>query len=220
MRNDAQLCDSQPPAGERTGRLRVALCISAAITALVFAPGSAASATSLSHSTRVESVGTQLELYAVLSRSEYIDMADDRTRGEGNNPFGNYASSSLPAPSDENPYGPLGGDEGDFTFTLYTSASRKTQAGTAVYICQYNFDKNGLCSAAFTLKDGTLIAKGTSNFASTTFSFAILGGTYAYRSTKGVATVTALGPATQGQPVFRSVPMLQAERIILTVRPA
>jgi hypothetical protein len=169
---------------------------------------------------RASRTTTQLTLYGTVSQSQYIDMQDDRARGEGNNPFGNYAGSSLPSPTDENPYGPLAGDEGEFELTLYSDEAHKSHAGTVVYICQYNFDKNGLCTAAFQLEQGTLIAKGPSNFTSTTFDLSILGGTYGYRSTRGTITIETLGTATQPQPVFRPAPMLQAERIVLAIHDA
>jgi hypothetical protein len=162
---------------------------------------------------------TQVRLYGTVSQAQYVDERDDRDRGEGNNPFGNYAGSSVPAPTDENPFGPLAGDEAAYALDLYSDARHTKSVGTAIYVCLYNFDKNGFCNAAFQLKSGTVVAKGALNFTSTRFSLVVVGGTYGYRSMVGAVSVTTLGSATQSQPVFRPVPLLQSEQIVLTLTP-
>lgn len=69
------------------------------------------------------------------------------------------------------------------------------------------------------MKDGSLIAKGAFNFSSTTFALAIVGGTSAYRGMSGAVQISALGTGTQAQPVYRAVPMLQAQRMVLSIQP-
>src|SRR5262249_15952098 len=85
-------------------------------------------------------------------------------------------------------------------------------AGSSLYICHYNFNKGAFCDAAFHLKDGTLIAKGSYNFTDTSFRLVIVGGTRPHPGMKGVIDVSALGRTPQPQPGFRVVPMLQAQR--------
>jgi hypothetical protein len=159
-------------------------------------------------------------LYSSGARGEWINMSDDRGRGEGNNPFGNVAGSVVPTQASERLAGPLAGDEGDYAYTLSTSRGGKDRAGSSLYICHYNFNKGAFCDASFQLKDGTLIAKGSYNFDDSAFTLSIVGGTRAYRGAKGVIDVKALGSSTQPQPVFRAVPMLQAQRATFTVKPA
>ena len=157
-------------------------------------------------------------LYSSAARGEWINMSDDRGRGEGNNPFGNVAGSAAPTQGNERLAGPLPGDEGDYAYTLATARGAKHSAGSSLYICHFNFNKGAFCDAAFHLEDGTLIAKGSYNFTDTSFRLVIVGGTRAYRGMKGVVDVTALGSATQPQPVFRVVPMLQAQRATFTIQ--
>jgi hypothetical protein len=164
------------------------------------------------------SASRSFTLYSSSARGEWINMTDDRGRGQGNNPFGNVAGSVAPSQGNERLAGPLPGDEGDYAYTLATSRGGKPTAGSSLYICHYNFNKGAFCDAVFHLKDGTLIAKGSYNFSDTSFTLVIVGGTRAYRGMKGVVEVNALGSATQPQPVFRVVPMLQAQRATFTVQ--
>ena len=52
----------------------------------------------------------QLVLYAGVTRTAYVNNADDRSRGEGRNPFGNYSGSSVIPPTNERIYGPFAGE--------------------------------------------------------------------------------------------------------------
>ena len=149
-----------------------------------------------------------------------MNNSDDRARGEGNNPFGNYSGASAPQPPSEKLFGPFAGDEGEYAFKLYTGSDLKSAAGSAIFVCQYTFNANALCDASFQLQGGALVAKGTSNFNATTFSLAILGGTYSYRGMKGHVTVSAVGRRTLPQPVVRVVPLLEAQRIAFALRAA
>jgi hypothetical protein len=156
--------------------------------------------------------------YASVKNERYINNVDDLSRGEGHNPFGNV--SSVKPPTNEKTSGPLTGDEAMYAFDLFTSSDHKISAGSAIFVCWYNFNRNALCDAAFQLNGGTLIGKGAFNFGDQKFSLALLGGTAKYRSTGGAVEISALGAGTQSQPVFRVVPMLQAQRLAFMVEPA
>jgi hypothetical protein len=155
--------------------------------------------------------------YSDVRNERYINNVDDLSRGEGHNPFGNV--SSVKPPTNEKTSGPLAGDEAMFAFGLYTDADHKNSAGNVIFVCWYNFNRDGLCDAAFQLKDGSLIGKGAFNFSSPTFALAIVGGTSKYRGMEGAVQISALGAATQAQPVFRAVPMLQAQRMTFSIQP-
>jgi len=183
-----------------------------ALVAACIAPGPGEASSGLVKET---TRGHELTLYSVPSRQQYLNNADDRARGEGNNPFGNYSSTAVPPPPNEELFGPFPGDEGEFAFNLYTSSDLKTSAGSAIFVCQYDFNQDSFCDASLQLHDGTLLGKGASNFNSTTFTLAIIGGTQNYSATKGTLEISALGSATQAQPVRRAVPMLEEQRLTL-----
>jgi hypothetical protein len=156
---------------------------------------------------------TALTLFSVASEVQYVNNADDRARGEGSNPFGNYSASYVAPPTNEKLFGPFPGDEGEFASTLYTGADHDRLAGTAIVICQYNFDEDAFCDAAFHLASGSLIAKGSGNFNATDFTFEVIGGTYGYKGTKGTLVMHALGIASDRQSVNRVTPMLEGQRL-------
>jgi hypothetical protein len=153
--------------------------------------------------------------YSVLSQEQYVNNADDRARGEGSNPFGNYSATFVPPPPNEELFGPFPGDEGEYAYKLYTRANHKTSAGSAIFVCQYNFNESSFCDASFRLRGGIMIAKGSSNFNSTKFTLAVVGGTQEYRGMSGTLEVSALGSATQAQPVHRAAPMIEEQRLAL-----
>ena len=131
------------------------------VGAALFSNLAAANAAERSTHSAAHPAGTQqLSLYAVATKKAFINNTDDLARGEGHNPFGNYSSSTINTKSNEKVFGPFAGDAGVYSFALFTSASKKTSAGSAIFICQYGFDQNAFCDAAFQLKDGTLIGKG------------------------------------------------------------
>ncbi len=122
----------------------------------------------------------KLILYSVAEQEQFINNADDRTRGGGNNPFGN--NKDVTPTSNKATNGPFPGDEAIFSFNLYTSSNLRTRAGSAIFTCQYNYDKNAFCDAAFHLNNGgTLVGAGAFNFNAAEFTFAVTGsyGTYA-----------------------------------------
>jgi hypothetical protein len=117
-------------------------------------------------------------------QEQFVNNADDRTRGIGNNPFGNFNDS---APVTKTGSGPFPGDEALFSFNLYTNVDRKTKAGSAIFRCYYNFSKNAFCDVSFQLTGkGTLTAVGAFNFNATQFNLAVTGGYGGYANARGV----------------------------------
>lgn len=165
---------------------------------------------------RATTGAASLRLYGVLTHEVFVNNADDRLRGQGHNPFGNPGTAPTP-PANEKVFGPLAGDEGEYSFSLATGADHKSPAGTASFVCQYDFNENSFCDASFQLAHGTLLAKGGFAFEAARFTLAIEGGTAAYRNMVGVVEITALGQATQPQPVVRTVPMIQSQRLAFTL---
>jgi hypothetical protein len=151
------------------GTFVVAVCLLAAVSV---ASGSAGSAKT-----------KRLLLYSVATEEQFVNNADDRQRGQGNNPFGNY--HDLTATTREKGNGPFPGDEALFQFDLYTGKDLKTPAGTAVFTCLYNFKKNAYCAATYTLKGGSLVGAGPLDFNAPRFQIAITGGTGRFRSATG-----------------------------------
>jgi hypothetical protein len=162
----------------------------------------------------------RLTFYSVSMKEIFINNTDDLARGQGHNPFGNYAHSSVPTPKNEKLFGPFAGDEAEHAVALYADRSHKTKVGSAIFICQYDFNQNSFCDAAFELDGGTLIGKGAYNFNATAYALAIVGGTGKYRTMRGHIDATSLGVGTQKQPVHRSVPMLQQQRLSVDMAPA
>jgi hypothetical protein len=156
-----------------TTALALGACMSAAFLSAGVSPGSAAT----------RKTPQRITLYSIAKAEQFVNNADDRQRGKGNNPFGNY--KDITATTKEHGNGPFPGDEALFKFNVYTSSDLKKSAGTAVFTCQYNFNKNAFCDAAYQLTDGTLIGLGEFDFNASSFSLAIIGGTGKYRSRTG-----------------------------------
>jgi len=116
----------------------------------------------------------RLTLYSAATAEQFVNNEDDRARGAGNNPFGAY--SDFTSSTEEKGGGPFPGDQSVFTFDLYTGPTLKTKAGSAVFTCQYGFDKNAFCDASYRLTGGTLFGAGAFNFTTTMFTLAITGG--------------------------------------------
>jgi hypothetical protein len=128
-----------------------------------------------------------ITLYATAEQEQYVNNSDSLQRGEGNNPFGNY--KDLEPLANKNANGPFPGDEALFSFNLYTGPSLTKRAGTALFTCQYNFNKNAFCDASFQMANGgTLMASGAFNFVASKFSLAITGGYGSYVGKRGALT--------------------------------
>ncbi len=127
-----------------------------------------------------------LTLYAVASKYQFIDHADDRARGLVKNPFNADIKQLDPKAKEyEKGHGPYPGDDALFTFKLYSDASLKQRVGSAVYECVYNFNKHAMCNADYDLSKGSLFASGPIDFNSPDFSLAVTGGTGKYLGAHG-----------------------------------
>jgi hypothetical protein len=133
----------------------------------------------------------RLNLVSVTSEEQFVNNADDRQRGFGDNPFGNFKAAA--ATTREHNNGPFPGDQALFQFRLYSGADLKRILGTAIFTCTYNFDRQGFCDASWILKGGTLIGTGPVDFGAKSFQLVITGGTGKYRGVSGnvVSTPTA-----------------------------
>src|SRR4051794_10606923 len=83
----------------------------------------------------------RIVVYSLTTEEQFLNHADDRQRGFGDNPFGNFKAPT--ATTKEHNSGPFPGDQAVFKFKLYTGADRKTSLGSAVFSCVYNFNRNG-----------------------------------------------------------------------------
>jgi hypothetical protein len=124
-------------------------------------------------------------LYSTAVSEQYINNADDRARGKGANPFGNFKDVN---PTVKQPLGvPFPGDQAIYKFNLYTTNALSNQAGTATLICYYNFDHNAFCDAQYTLPGGVLFGSAAFDFDASSFDIAITGGSGRYvRATGGI----------------------------------
>lgn len=170
-----------PPggAGQRSAPRGLAgvLAASAVVFALALGPQPAAHAAGATQTTH------RLILYSVAEQEQFINHQDDRIRGAGKNPFGNFRDI---APTTKSATGPFPGDVALFSFNLYADSALKRRVGTAQFTCLYNFNKNAFCDATFQLTaGGTLVAGGTFNFNVAAFSLAVTGGDGPYLGVKG-----------------------------------
>ena len=142
------------------------------------------SGTSLA-STKVSPKASTITLYSVVSEIQFVNHEDDRARGLGSNPFGNYRGSGL-ATQSEIAAGPLAGDQGLFVYKLYSNVSLKKSVGTGALMCEFGFNKIGDCDVSYQLNGGTVIAIGAVNgLARNRFGLVITGGTGRYSGVTG-----------------------------------
>lgn len=146
--------------------------LAASLVAAAFTSGSAGAAKRI----------TKINVYSAPAQETFVANADDEARGAVNNPFGEHFGSPA---TNEKTNGPFAGDEALFSFDVYTTPGLQAKAGSAVYTCQYFFNKNAFCDASFQLKGGTLIAAGTLNFEGKSFALAITGGYGKYGGVHG-----------------------------------
>jgi hypothetical protein len=145
---------------------------------------------------------TGLTLYSVATGEQFVDNADDRARGKGNNPFGNYHDST--ATTKEAGNGPFPGDEALFKFSVYQSGNLKKNVGSAVFTCQYNFNKHAFCDVNYQLSGGTLVGSGGLDFNASDFVIPIFGGTGKYLGVHGELQSTP-GPQHSEHLVFKFI---------------
>jgi hypothetical protein len=177
-------------------RVRSALLVLLATACVAIAaalPGSAGAA----------AVKQRLTIYSTITRAEFLNNADDRRRAIINNPFTtNTAKLMQVMKGNEKQDGPLPGDAILYSYNLYSDASLKSQAGTAVFTCHYAFNKEGICQGYFSLNGGTVLANGPvvfSTFKSGTFQLSVRGGTDAYIGARGGLTIGAAAKETSAR---------------------
>jgi hypothetical protein len=124
-----------------------------------------------------------MTLYSLVKAEQFVNTKDDRQRGIGTNPFGNY--KDLTPTTKQTHKGALAGDYELFKFNVYTGATLKERVGSAVFSCYYGFDLIALCDATYELNDGTLAGIGMVDFKTTSFAIAITGGTGTYDGARG-----------------------------------
>src|SRR5580704_2575250 len=100
-------------------------------------------------------VSANVSLYTRAEQGQFVDKSDDRTRGEGKNPFGNFSDTYSTSQSEAK--GPFPGDETTFTLNVYRDPALGIRVGTGNFFCQYSFAKNAFCDATFQLSGGSLI---------------------------------------------------------------
>src|SRR5262249_47273962 len=134
-----------------------------AVAALLLLAAVAAGTARASHS---------LTIFAVATKGQYANHADDRARGVLDNPF--TADENKPT---GNGKATRAGDNALIALKLYSEPSFKKQIGSGTYSCTFTTAKVALCEADFELNDGAMTASGPTNFDSTTFTLAVSGGT-------------------------------------------
>jgi hypothetical protein len=168
----------------------------AALLALIAcALGTAFSATSATASSTTAKGEQKFTLYSVTQIEQFLDHSDDRSRGKGNNPFGNFKDSKTVTKEAGN--GPFPGDNAVFSFGLYTSPDRKTSVGSAIFTCTYNFNRHAFCDASYQLAGGVILGAGAFNFNAGTFAVAITGGTGKYAAATGDISATPAAKHSQ-----------------------
>ncbi len=171
-------------ASSASSHLVSSAALMASIVIALFAPGVAATSVDAAQTEAAKQAPGTFQLYAVTTQEQFLNHADDRARGFGNNPFGNFKAPT--ATTKEHNNGPFPGDQALFAFKVYTSAKHTKSAGSAVYTCFYNFNHHGFCDAAYELNGGTLLGSGPVDFNAQTFAIVITGGTGTYSGVTGV----------------------------------
>jgi hypothetical protein len=162
-------------------------------------------------------------VYSIAVQKQFVNNQDDRARGKGNNPFGNFASPFVTPPNEELDNGPFIGDEALLTYNLYAGRNLKARVGTAAFVCQYNFNQNGFCDVVFSLNGGTLVAAGVFDFRTPKFDLTVSGGTDSHRGVKGHVLVSVALPTEKRTIVVPSIcqcPGLEGQRLDFTIHPA
>ena len=168
-----------------SARLGLATALPALVAVALLATASASAG---------ERAARVLQLYSVTTAEQFLNHADDRARGYGDNPFGNYKAPT--ATTKERRGGPYPGDQALFTFKLYATAKKTGARGTAVFTCFYNFKRHGYCDAVYELKGGNILASGSINFDADNFALVATGGTGTYRGVVGTVESKPAGYAS------------------------
>jgi hypothetical protein len=166
---------SGSPAGFAAARLLRATSVGCVVVAVCIACAAARAAQS----------AQTLTLYSVATGEQFLNHSDDRVRGVGSNPFGNFQDSAGPTGKETNGNGPFPGDRSVFTFAIFGTSDQKSRIGSASFVCEYVFDKNAFCTTIYILQGGTLLGTGFLNFNGKTFTVSVTGGTGIYAGMTG-----------------------------------
>jgi hypothetical protein len=131
-------------------------------------------------------------IYSVATAEQFVNNEDDRARGLGNNPFGNFKDKVAVVEKGTN--GPFAGDEVVFQFALYRHQSSADLIGTATFTCNYYFDKAAFCQAVYNIGKSQIFANGAFPFNTKQFSLTLSGGSGQYTDVSGVVSTS---PAAQ-----------------------
>jgi len=142
--------------------------------------------------------GHSLTIYAVATKGQYADHADDRARGVLDNPFN--ADENRPTGSGKKT---RAGDNALIALKLYSDPSFKKRIGSGTYSCTFTTAKVALCNADFELNNGSMSASGPTNFDAATFTLAVSGGTGKYLGARGQVSSAPLGKGHRLTFVFR-----------------
>jgi hypothetical protein len=126
-----------------------------------------------------------MTIYSIAIHEQFLNHSDDRVRGQGNNPFGGFKDTIGPTGKENTGNGPFAGDRSIFTFAIFKTTNLQSRIGTATFACEYAFDKNAFCNAAYVLPGGSLLGTGYFSFNAKTFSIAVTGGTGKYAGLTG-----------------------------------
>jgi allene oxide cyclase-like protein len=161
----------------------------AVVAAAISAAGTAGAATAKKVAT-----ARTLTFYTIATAAQFVNNADDRLRGKGANPFGNFHDST---PTTKQAKGPFPGDEAIYSFAVYAHADHTHRIGSGTFVCLYNFQKNAYCDVTYQLPTGRVVGGGAFDFTATTFPLAITGGTGAYRNKAGTMEVATISKYVQ-----------------------
>jgi len=140
----------------------------------------------------------RMTLFAVATRAQFMNHADDRMRGMSTNPFNvNTKALVIVTQGKEKGNGPFPGDDILYSFNLYKDNEHKQRAGRAMFTCYFNFVKHAICDSYFELKDGVLLASGSVVFNAKRFTLGVSGGTSRYLGASG--QVAAMPAANNAQ---------------------
>jgi acyl-CoA synthetase (AMP-forming)/AMP-acid ligase II len=126
-------------------------------------------------------------LYARLAQMQFVNHADDRERGDIQNPF-TQDTLATPPSANSGKKGTRAGDNALYSLKLFSDVKLRKPVGTAIYSCTFNFAQEAICSANFQLSNGSMLALGPAKLDGSTFVIPVTGGTGHYAGAHGQLT--------------------------------